>query len=250
MKKRIITISITIVVIIIISLFLMYKDQTITVLGYHDFTDSVSSNNMQITTEKFIQQMKYLKKHHYNTVTLEDIECYLKNECQLPRKSVLITIDDGFMSNYELAFPILKEYGFNAVVFYMGVNYDGHNSNYMDLGTIKKAQVEYPNIEFASHTYNLHHEEDYLSNYDIINEDFKTMHNIIQTEYFAYPYGHVSENIEKALEENNYKLAFTFGPGKEHRKIRKTDDQYHLPRLFISSDMPFWKFILRLIIPR
>lgn len=53
----------------------------------------------------------------------------------------------------------------------------------------------------------------------------------------------------KYLKDNNYKLAFTIGPGKNHRKVKLGDDKYHLPRLFISSDMPFWKFILRLVIP-
>ena len=41
------------------------------------------------------------------------------------------------------------------------------------------------------------------------------MNNVIDTKYFAYPYGHVSHNIEKALKDNNYKLAFTFGSGKK-----------------------------------
>ena len=119
----------------------------------------------------------------------------------------------------------------------------------MDLKMIKEAKRKYPNIEFASHTYDLHHENDYLLSYEEINNDFKKMNNVIDTKYFAYPYGHVSHNIEKALKDNNYKLAFTFGQGKNHRKVKLGDDKYHLPRLFISSDMPFWKFILRLVIP-
>ncbi len=60
---------------------------------------------------------------------------------------------------------------------------------------IKEAKRKYPNIEFASHTYDLHHENDYLLSYEEINNDFKKMNNVIDTKYFAYPYGNVSHNI-------------------------------------------------------
>lgn len=249
MKKKLIMIFSIIVLFITLILIIIYRKQTIAVLGYHDFTEGDSVSNMQINIEKFDKQMKYLKDHHYNTITLEKMECFINKTCRLPRKSVMITMDDGYKSNYDLAFKVLKKYNFNAVVFYMGVNYNGENKNYMDLDMIREAKRKYPNIEFASHTYNLHHENDYLLSYEEIDNDFKRMNSVLNTKYFAYPYGHVSKNMEDSLKNNNYKLAFTFGPGKEHRKVRQDDDKYHLPRLFISNDMPFWKFVLRLVIP-
>lgn len=248
MKKKIL-IPIIIILLIIISLIITYKDQTIAVLGYHDFTDTKSTNEMQMEISKFEKQMAYLKKHHYKAITLKEMECFINKTCHLPRKSVLITMDDGYYSNYELSFPILKKYNLNAVVFYMGLNYNGGNKNYMDKEVIEKSKKEYPNIEFASHSYDLHHEEDYLLDYDKINTDFKKQETILKTNYFAYPYGHVSKNLEQALKENNYHLAFTFGPDKEHRKAKQTDDKYHIPRLNISSTMPFWKFKTRLLLP-
>lgn len=249
MKKKLMIVFLFFALLIVICLILLYKDQRITVLGYHDFTEGDSVSNMQMNIKKFDKQMKYLKDHNYNAITLKQMDCFINKTCKIPRKSVLITMDDGYKSNYDLAFKVLKKYNFNGVVFYMGVNYNGENENYMDLKMIKEAKRKYHNIEFASHTYDLHHENDYLLSYEEINNDFKKMNNVIDTKYFAYPYGHVSHNIEKALKDNNYKLAFTFGPGKNHRKVKLGDDKYHLPRLFISSDMPFWKFILRLVIP-
>lgn len=249
MKKKLIISILLLFLVVTIALIIAYKDQTITVLGYHDFTSSESTNEMQMEIANFEKQMKYLKRHHYKTITLKEMECFINKTCHLPRKSILITMDDGYYSNYELAFPILKKYNFNAVVFYMGVNYNGENKNYMDKEIIEKSRKEYPNIEFASHSYDLHHEEDYLLDYDKINADFKKQAETIQTNYFAYPYGHVSKNLEQALKENNYHLAFTFGPDKEHRKAKQTDDKYNIPRLNISSTMPFWKFKIRLLLP-
>ena len=248
MKKKIL-IPIIIILLIIISLIITYKDQTIAVLGYHDFTDTKSTNEMQMEISKFEKQMAYLKKHHYKTITLKEMECFINKTCNLPRRSVLITMDDGYRSNYELAFPVLKKYNLNAVVFYMSINYNTNSENYMNKEIIDKAKKEYPNIEFASHSYNLHHEMDYLLDYDKINEDFQKQKETIDTKYFAYPYGHVSDNLEKALKENDYRLAFTFGPNKEHRKAKQTDDKYHIPRLNISSSMPAWKFKIRLLMP-
>lgn len=247
--KKIILIPTIIILLLITILPLIYKDQTIAVLGYHDFTNTNSTNEMQMEISKFEKQMLYLKKHHYKTITLKEMECFINKTCHLPRKSILITMDDGYRSNYELAFPILKKYNLNAVVFYMGINYDKNSENYMNKEIIDKAKKEYPNIEFASHSYDLHHEMDYSLDYDKINEDFQKQKEIINTKYFAYPYGHVSENLEKALKENDYRLAFTFGPSKEHRKAKQTDDKYHIPRLNISSSMPTWKFKIRLLMP-
>lgn len=249
MKKKLMIVFLFFALLIVICLILLYKDQRITVLGYHDFTEGDSVSNMQMNIKKFDKQMKYLKDHNYNTITLKQMDCFINKTCKIPRKSVLITMDDGYKSNYDLAFKVLKKYNFNAVVFYMGVNYNGENENYMDLNMIKEAKRKYPNIEFASHTYDLHHENDYLLSYEEIDNDFKRMNSVFNTKYFAYPYGHVSKNIEDSLGNNNYKLAFTFGPGRDHRKVRHDDDKYHLPRLFISNDMPFWKFVLRLVIP-
>lgn len=249
MKKKVL-ISMSIIMLLLVGLlFIIYKDQTIAVLGYHDFIDTKSTNEMQMEISQFEKQMLYLKKHHYKTITLKEMECFINKTCRLPRRSILITMDDGYRSNYELAFPILKKYNLNATVFYMSINYDKNNENYMNKEIIDKAKQEYPNIEFASHSYDLHHEMDYLLDYDEINEDFKKQKETIDTNYFAYPYGHVSKNLEKALQENNYRLAFTFGPDKEHRKAKQTDDKYHIPRLNISSSMPFWKFKIRLLMP-
>lgn len=254
MKKVIIVFSIFICICILFLIY-VYRHQTVAVLGYHSFIkhdERVKKNvqdNLIMDIEKFEEQLKYLKKHHYKTLTLNEFACYHNKTCKIPRKSVLITMDDGYQSNYDLAFPLLKKYNMNAVVFYVGNNYDGHNKNYMNIDTIKKIKKEYPNIEVASHSYNLHEDGAIDKGNDYIKEDFNKMNGIINTSYFAYPYGHYNDDIIKVLKDNNYKLAFTFGPGRNHRKARVGDDDYLIPRLNISNDLPLWKFILRLKLP-
>ena len=82
-----------------------------------------------------------------------------------------------------------------------------------------------------------------------MSKELDLMRKVIDTDYIAYPNGVYDDTYIKALKDNKYKMAFTFGPRKDHRKYKKTDDNYKIPRLFIDSNMPDYKFILRLILP-
>ena len=235
--------------IIILSLIYLFLPTNIAVLGYHDFTDGTSSNDLQLTATKFDSEMKYLSDHHYQSLKLSDIECYLNHTCKLNRKSVLITMDDGWKNELLVAAPILKKYNLNAVIFYIGSNYDGHNANFMNADDLKTLKEEYPNIEIASHSYDLHHENDYLKSATEIDNDLKTMSSVVDTKYFAYPYGAYNDTYESVLKDNQYSLAFTFGPGKLHRKVKSNDNIYEVPRLNISNSMSLTKFKLRMLWP-
>ena len=203
--------------------------------------------------------MKYLYDHNYKTLTLDEFYRWKKGELKIPRKSVLITIDDGNLSNYMYAFDILKKYDMNAVVFYVG-SYakeygveEGTIYDIMSLELIDKCKEEYPNIEFQSHSYALH--DSGVSNHfkeELIN-DTKEMNKLGNYEYFAYPFGVDSEDMKEVLKENNYKMAFGFGYSKDgknaYKKATKKDDDYLISRLNISNNVNFIKFILRLYLP-
>lgn len=232
---------------VIIILLLVYSSlpTKVAVLGYHDFTKEKSNNEMQVAERKFEKEMHYLHKHHYKSLKLKDMDCYMHKKCKINRKSVMITMDDGYKSNLTIAAPILKKYNLNAVVFYVGNNYDGHNPNFMSLKDLETLKKDYPNIEIASHTFALHGDD--KKSYEEIDADFKQMKKIIDTKYFAYPFGHFSKLYEKVLKDNGYDLAFTFGPGRNHRKASNNESPYEIKRLNISENMPMWKFKLRLI---
>ena len=253
--------------VIILSLFLIigyfYKDQKIAVLGYHSFYKDKSELKEESEfindINSFEKQMKYLHDHNYKTLTLDEFYKWKKGELKVPRKSVLITIDDGNLSNYMYAFDILKKYDLNAVVFYVG-SYakeygveEGTIYDIMSLDLIDKCKEEYPNIEFQSHSYDLHASG--VSNHskeELIN-DTKEMNKQSNFEYFAYPFGVYSEDMKEVLINNNYKLAFGFGYSKDgknaYKKATKKDDDYLISRLNISNNVNFIKFILRLYLP-
>ena len=223
--------------------------QRIAVLTYHSFTEGEVSSSMEKNIHEFEREMKFLKRQHYKTLRLKDVECYFERKCRLPRKSVLITMDDGWKSEYDLALPILEKYNLNATIFYIGSNYEGDNPNFMNSIQVDDILENHKNVEIASHTFSNHVENGYLKSVEELNQDFQKMKKVPHSKYFAYPYGKHSKNYIRALGENHYRLAFTFGPHKEHRKFSLEDDKYKIPRYNFSTTYPFYKYVLRLISP-
>ena len=260
MKRRLLIIVGILLVVMVILNSVFYHEQKIAILGYHSFYKDISElknedkNNPEFINDitKFEKQMKYLHKHKYKTLTLDEFYKWKKGEIKVPRKSVLITIDDGNLSNYMYAFPILKKYNMNAVVFFTG-HYakdfgveEGTIYDHMSLSLIDKCKEEYPNIEFESHSFDMHGMDVTHFSEEEIKSDVKKMNSINEFEYYAHPFGVYNDTIINELKSDNYKMAFGFGPGKEYRKARRNDDDYKIPRLNISNHVSFLKFIIRL----
>lgn len=247
----------------IVEAFLLFgTEQKVAVLTYHNFATPEERKNFQsdagmITdTKHFEEQMKFLKDNHFKTLTMEEFKCWKEHKCRIPRRSVLITMDDGFLSNAVYAFPILEKYNLNASVFYNGAflsqvdkKWTGNIYDFLSLNQIKMLKEEYPNVKFYSHSYDLHHEGSLdQMNEKQINQDFEHFEQQEKDKYFAYPFGKYNNKIIHVLKRRDYKLAFTFGPDN-HRKATQKDDDYLIPRLNTSGNIDLNKFALRLMMP-
>jgi len=206
-----------------------------------------NDNDLIFEYDKFEKKLKILKFLGYHTMTMDEYICWKKGECDKPHKSVLITFDDGWTNNYDYAFELLQKYNMNATVFYIGINAYKDGINYLNLNMINDTKNKYKNIDFCSHSYALHFHSD--KSYEEVIEDTNKMKEVLNTNCYAYPYGDYNDNYIKALLDSNYQIAFTFGPGKEHRKSSVKDDIMKVPRLNISNDMWDLKFIIRLLYP-
>ena len=83
-----------------------------TVLNFHHFGEVEAYptiGNITTSPKRFRELLETLKKEGYTTITQEQVQNYLTNEEIIPEKSILLTIDDGYESVYEHAYPILKE---------------------------------------------------------------------------------------------------------------------------------------------
>jgi len=90
--------------------------QTIPILTYHRFAQDCPSP-LCMPAAAFRAQMRYLKDNRYHVLTADELLAFVQHRRPLPPRSVLITIDDGYRSVYEIAYPILREFDFSAVLF-------------------------------------------------------------------------------------------------------------------------------------
>lgn len=87
------------------------------ILMYHSIGSEEDMGTLDVTTENFLKQMKFIAEHNYKVISLDEYaDAALEGEV-IPAKSVVITFDDGYENNYINAFPILKERGFPATIF-------------------------------------------------------------------------------------------------------------------------------------
>ena len=132
------------------------------VLMYHHLTDG-EQNSATITPALFRAHMQALSGAGYRTVSLAELRAFVYEGAALPEKPVLITFDDGYMSNYELAYPVLQEFGMKAAIFVIGSSVG--KDTYKDTGAAihphfsadqAREMVDSGLIEIQSHTYDMH----------------------------------------------------------------------------------------------
>ena len=212
------------------------------VLYYHS-VDENAENEVTITPEMLEKQLDYINDNDYITITMSELYDYLINNQPIPKKSIVITFDDGYMNNYTEAFPLLKERNMKATIFCVGNSLDG--SYYLSKDAIKEMS-DY-GIDIESHTVNHVHLD--TLNYDEQLSEIKNSKEILENitgkdvTAIAYPFGDYNDDSIKAAKEAGYKLAFTTHLGLSDRN----DDIYKLDRIYISSnyDMNTFKELLK-----
>lgn len=92
----------------------MKSAQTVPVLMYHHV--SPVDGMISVSTTNFEDQLRWLQRRGYRSLSCDQFAGHLSGQ-PVPAKSVLITFDDGYLDNWVYAYPLLKKYGFTAVVF-------------------------------------------------------------------------------------------------------------------------------------
>jgi peptidoglycan/xylan/chitin deacetylase (PgdA/CDA1 family) len=116
----------------------------IPVLLYHGIVKGESSDNINISLEKFKNQMTSLKENSYNSITVKDLELYYRGVKDLPRNPVMITFDDGRRDSVINGTPILKENGFKAVMFINSLKQEEDDDFFLsweEVNTIKDSGI-------------------------------------------------------------------------------------------------------------
>ena len=197
--------------------------------------------------------MKWLHKHKYRTISTEEFYLWYTGKIKLPKKSVLITFDDGSYSVIKYGLPILKKYNMKATIFMIGKKTRKktrtkvmRTKSYACIGrdVMKKVQEEYPNLEFQSHTYNMHRKIGGTAalkrvSYDKQKKDFQKMYDKYGYRFLAYPYGKFTSRTIKAAKAAKVKMAFAYGT---NAYATKKQSRYQIKRIKISAGAPMRRF--------
>jgi polysaccharide deacetylase len=235
------------------SLYVDKKKYEVPVVMYHRVINNSENEGIYgtyIYEDIFRQHMQYLKDKNFDVITFEDLhKIGWRNRFQRNKKYIMITFDDGYVDNYNLAFPILKEFGFKATIFLMGestynewdVNAGGEKKfELMDKFMIKEMQ-DY-GIEFGAHTFN-HPKLNKLSEEKIrhqIVDVKKPLEEKIEKEIitFAYPYGILNDYAKKMAREAGY----TFTVSTDSGSVCLSDDLYQIRRIAIFPNTNLFSF--------
>lgn len=143
------------------------------VLSYHDIRDDVArkgdADAYAVSTQNFIAHLDWLAGHGYRPVALDDVVAAARGERALPDKAVLLTFDDGLRSVYTHAFPLLRAYGYPALVAVVTDWVDMAPGRTIDYGPRPFGRDDFLTweqlremqdsglVEVASHSHDLHH---------------------------------------------------------------------------------------------
>ncbi|WP_027634636.1 polysaccharide deacetylase family protein [Clostridium hydrogeniformans] len=211
------------------------KDNSIgvPVLYYHSIYDNPKKDELIVSKEMFREQMKYLKDNNYKTLTLTQLQEYIRDNKEVPEKSVAITFDDGWGDNYENAYPVLREYGFNATIFVITSMVDNHHL-YLKSKEIKEMSEN--GIEIGSHTVNHDNliEISKEKRKKTLEDSKKSLEDIIkkQVTSIAYPFGTYNNDVLKDSKALGYTLGFTTDKGWGNGK----NDLFKIKRVYVNGN--------------
>ena len=227
-----------------------YGYQTVPILAYHNFSKS-SANKMVVSESAFEEQMKFLKENGYSVITLDQLLDFLDFKEQIPEKSVVITIDDGWKSNIDITFPILKKYGFPATLFVYTDFIGGKKA--LTWKQIKK--LEEDGFDIQCHT-KTHRNLTKLKREEPFNEYFRSLQieisqpkRVIKSKlnkeciYLAYPYGTTNNLVIALLKRHGYRAAFTVNRGGNPLFV----DNYRINRSVIYGEYNLAEFKKNLV---
>lgn len=221
------------------------RSGSVRILVYHHF--ATTENATTITPARLDEHLGALARAGYQLITPAQFEAYLGGKADVPARSILLTIDDGYESIYHLARPVLVKHQAPALVFLVTGQVDRPLQG--ALPKLSRAQIrtltETGLFTFGGHGSNHGNPKiDDHSNlavstpgepvqlfYDRVEADLSEMQALLAAvggagAHFAFPYGDVSASLDAQLVRQGVRYAYTTQPGI----VTPETDRLRLPR--------------------
>jgi len=214
---------------VLFSSFIYAKNTVnIPILCYHNLNPTVKGS-MNITPKKFEEQLKWLKNNGFTIIPLKQAVKYLNGEIKsLPKKSIVITADDGWQSVYKYMYPIAKKYN-TPITLFIYPQTISNGKNAMTWEELKKLQQS-KLFDIQSHTYghpNFKKNKRRLSadKYkNFVNKELTNSKKILEEKLdtkitlLAWPFGIYNKFLEQEAANAGYKTAFSIDAKPANKK--------------------------------
>jgi GT2 family glycosyltransferase/peptidoglycan/xylan/chitin deacetylase (PgdA/CDA1 family) len=239
--------------------------RSVPVLMYHAFdevdhgdNDPGSQSRYVLSRRAFARQMRLLAVLRYRVISFEQLARAIRGECLPPRRAAVITIDDGYRDNLELAQPILRRHRFSATHFLISRRLGGSNdwdrpgvlSGRPVLSAEEALRLRAEGALLGAHTRN-HPKLPTLSDV-AVREEVGGSRRDLEEELgeeiatFAYPYGQFDDRAVDAVAVAGFVGACT----TEERLARLDDHPLRVPRLTVRSTESTLTFLRKLLFGR
>src|SRR5262249_24693623 len=196
--------------------------------------------------DRFAEQMAYLERAGYTTLTLDDLTEARRGSHQLPEKPVLVTFDDGFASNYELAFPVLVRNRQRATIF---MTPDRNSANFRAFADLDRPLDDAELVELAAAGIDI---QSHGLTHGFITElsDAELRRELVDSRvilekvtrrpvhYLAIPGGAYDRRVRHAARDARYQAVFCMRKGS----ASLCTNPLLLPRMVVSRDMTLADF--------
>jgi peptidoglycan/xylan/chitin deacetylase (PgdA/CDA1 family) len=184
------------------------------ILCYHRFEDR-PHDSLAISPAEFRAQMQALKDNGIAVIPMKDFLVWRQGEKNIPPRSCIIIIDDGYVSGYSVAWPILKQYGYPCAMFIYTnyVNVGGKSITWAQLEEMRDAGVDIESLTVSHH--DLRHAPKGQDYNTWLHNEIYTSKRILEDKLgikvtgLALPYGTYNETVRKVALEAGYQALFT-----------------------------------------
>lgn len=231
-------------ILLVLCLFSPYvladNSTSVPILTYHNF-DPSNPGSMGITTQKFEEQLKWLKDNGYTVIPLQDLVSYLQGKSSsIPAKSVVITADDGRDSVYKYMLPLVRKYNIPVTLFIYpsSISNAKYAMTWEQLKELQKTGL----FDIQGHTYwhpNFKQEKKRLSAEEyqsLVQKQFvnskQVIHDKLNTDItlLAWPFGIYDDYLEQQANKAGYIMAFSI----DARPASKSEKTMAQPRYLIA----------------
>ena len=225
------------------------REARVPILMYHYISVPPSDaddvrRDLSVTPQDFEEQLRYLKKAGYHSITLRDLIYYLAMGKRLPRKPIILTFDDGHRDNYTRAYPLLKRHGFVGTFFLITAPIDQENEEYVSWDQVKEMSTG--GMEFEPHTYTHPDLRDQPVDY-VVWQIMASKEAIEErtgktSRFFSYPSGRYDQQVVDVLRSAYFWGAVTINQGD----LQSSQQPFELKRIRVRGGDSLDDFVMKL----